>query len=79
MYIAFPVLYKCNLNINDLHNLTEHQFKKLSLERWLKNVNDDDCQTCSVIKDMIHVRDGFFKKIIDNDECNFIIENLCTK
>ena len=73
------VLYKCNLNINDLHDLTEQQFKKLSLERWLNNVNDDDCQTCSVIKDMIHVRDGFYKKIIDNDECNFIIENLCTK
>ena len=73
------VLYKCNLDVADLLQMTGKQFKDVFMYNWNVKLNENDCQVSSVIKDVIYIRDGYYDNILDRIECDLIINNLSTQ
>ena len=73
------VLYKCNLDVADLLQMTGKQFKDVFMYHWNVKLNENDCQVSSVIKDVIYIRDGYYDNILDRFECDLIINNLSTQ
>ena len=73
------VLYKCNLDVADLLQMTGKQFKDVFMYHWNVKLNENDCQVSSVIKDVIYIRDGYYDNILDIVECDIIINNLSTQ
>ena len=73
------VLYKCNLDVADLLQMTGKQFKDVFIYHWNVKLNENDCQVSSVIKDVIYIRDGYYDNILDRFECDLVINNLSTQ
>ena len=73
------VLFKCNLDLPDLLQMTGKQFKDVFMDNWNVKLDENACQVSSVIKDCIYIRDGYFDNILDRIECDLIINNLSTQ
>ena len=73
------MLYKCNLHFEDLLNLSESQFKKICLDNWSNSLNDNDFQVANTIKDVIHMREGYYLKFFCDEDSKYLIHYLSTQ
>ena len=82
------VLYKCNVNLEDLNIMESKPFIMICTERWVNNISDNDFINASLIRDLINVRDGQYDlnieengniiNLFNRDECTFLLNYLCT-
>ena len=73
------ILHKCNLLLGDLMVLSETKFKELCFKQWSSMVSEDDYQVASVIKDVIHMKEGYYPKFFSDDDCKFLIYSMSTQ
>ena len=73
------ILYKCNLHLEDLMKFSESQFKKICLEKWCYNLNDNDYQVASTIKDVIHMREGYYPNFFCDEDSKYLIHYMSTQ
>ena len=73
------MLYKCNLHFEDLLNLSESQFEKICLDNWSNSLNDNDFQVANTIKDVIHMREGYYLKFFCDEDSKYLIHYLSTQ
>ena len=71
--------YKCNLQSGNLIDLSVLEFKKICLNKWCENVNENDYQVSSIIKDVIHMKEGYYPKFFSDEDCEFLIYRLSTE
>ena len=73
------ILYKCNLHLEDLMKFSESQFKKICLDTWCYNLNDNDYQVAITIKDVIHMREGYYPNFFCDEDSKYLIHYLSTQ
>ena len=59
--------------------LSETKFKELCFKKWSSMVSEDDYQVASVIKDVIHMKEGYYPKFFSDDDCKFLIYSMSTQ
>ena len=82
------LLYKCNIDIEELNCITGKQFVKLCVDKWISDLMEEDFINANLIRDMINVRDGYYDlmyidnsnyiNLFDREQCNTLLNYLCT-
>ena len=82
------LLYKCNIDIEDLNIMAGKQFVKLCPERWINELLEEIIFNANLIRDFINVRDGYYDLLYERNrkyehifvrsEFTSILNDLCT-
>ena len=70
--------YKYDLRIDDILTSSNGSMKRAVYDKWLSGINDSYPIHAKVVKDMLAIKEERYNRIFSNDECNHIIESLCT-
>ena len=52
--------------------------KKDVYNKWFSGVNESYPIHANVVKDMLGIKEERYTRILSNDDCNLVIEFLCT-
>ena len=70
--------YKYDLRIDNILASSIGSTRKEVYNKWLSGVNESYPIHAKVVKDMLGIKEERYTRILSNDDCNLVIEFLCT-
>ena len=72
------ILYDINFELEELLNLSINNIKKIYYDNWIRSINKQYIIHSSVIHELCLVKEGILVSELEFDECDCIIQSLCT-
>lgn len=70
--------HKYGISKSDMLSTTKYLLKKHCYNKWIDGINELYPVYASIIKEMIEMKEDRCNRFFSNDDCNFIINFLCT-
>ena len=70
--------YKYDLRIDNILASSIGSTRKEVYNKWFSSVNESYPIHAKVVKDMLGIKEERYTRILSNDDCNLVIEFLCT-
>ena len=72
------LINKYDISIDNVMSYTKAKIKKNCYSKWLTGVADDYYTNAGIIQEMFMMKEERCNKMFSNDDCNFVINFLCT-
>ena len=72
------ILYDINFELEELLHLSINNIKKIYYDNWIRSINKQYIIHSSVIHELCLVKEGILVSELEFDECDCIIQSLCT-
>ena len=74
------VAYKIGVNVHEIcQSNNDINWKKIVVNQWKNDVNENDRRISMQVKELIEIRDGIEPWVLDNTELNDVINLLVTE